>query len=113
VRHWGVSGSRYEAEANSCGGAKGMSRVSCCLWCSKVVLGQNEAKRRNRHCIANWDSLGGEPLQKIIIRFVRKYISLVEPENSLSFHRFLSQMIPILTFTIFSREGELKLTIPN
>jgi hypothetical protein len=54
------------------------------------------------------DSRGGEPLH-----FVRKYISLVEPENSLSFHRLLSQMIPILTFTIFSREGELKLAFPN
>jgi len=54
------------------------------------------------------DSRGGEPLREIIIHFVRKYISVVEPENSLSFHRFLSQMTPILTFTIFSREGELK-----
>jgi hypothetical protein len=59
------------------------------------------------------DSRGGESLQKILIHFVRKYISLAEPENLLSFHRFLSQMIPILTFTIFCREGELKLTFPN
>ena len=90
-----------------------MSRMSCCLWCSKVALGQNEAKRKSRHCIANWDYRGGEPPQKIIIHSVRKYISLVEPENSLSFHRFLSQLIPVLTFTIFCREGELKFTFPN
>lgn len=90
-----------------------MPLTSCCLWCSEVVFGQNEAKRRNRHCVANWDSRAVEPLQEIIIHFVWKYISLLEPENLLSFRRFLSQMIPILTYTIFCRNDKLKLTFPN
>jgi hypothetical protein len=32
-----------------------------------VACGQNEAKRRNRHCIANWDSSEGEPPEKVFL----------------------------------------------
>ena len=55
----------------------------------------------------------GTPVQvnvlrrRLIIHFIRKYFSLVEPEDSLSFHRFLCQIIPVLTYTISSRNGKL------